>query len=253
MEVVEISLTFVHDTLAQTFELNDLTVYDSLEGARTTTTGGSAAVPADSNAIDYVAAARFSFESTIVPTTLDLDTLLQSAFMAPTAETLLIMLRNLPVDNPYSKTSSVTYKMLSVPSKSTSERMSGGLGAMVGVTGALLLACVVTGSAALYRQRGASDGKPKSGAGYTRASNGTKTSSPTRAVVVAKSTSSSGSSSRGTKDNDDSYRSRIIEDDVEEIQFYNDNADDNASRIDPLLQESPLLSSARKGRKKSTT
>lgn len=245
LEVVELTLTYIHDFYSLTFELLPSSLYDSLEGTRT-------GYAPDFSSMDFAATARFlpnDQTTRVLPTATDLDTLLVSAFQLPAVETMLIMLQNLPMDNPYCKTTLVSYNAITA----TNNEVNGGdksnsFGAIVGVASAVLVACLVTGAVATYRWSGGRRGNKSKRGGkrkrdYKKApsSPGSTNDKVARVLFTCSSSSSLESCStheRSNLGNSNGYRSRILDDDVEEISFY--QSDDGPKLQDPLFQASPL-------------
>jgi hypothetical protein len=107
--------------------------------------------------IDYDLAAFFFPLEERIPTTEEVDIIIQTAFLQPSVQTLLLELRTLPVENPFSSTSTVFYSMepmaapLLTPSSDSSATtvpvvligMAAGVGA---------LACIITAIFAARRR-----------------------------------------------------------------------------------------------------
>jgi hypothetical protein len=269
-EVVDVTFLYINTYLTNSFSSNKQVMYDSLVGSRT-------AHSTDFTEIQCMATAQFvnpSDETMLIPTTSDIDSLLQVAFNPPIVETLLIMLQNLPANNPYSKVSQVLYTQIalqnSIPSGDQQPSSSDGKGTATtaGVTGAVLVACLVTGLVALYRH-GMLDkirltiDKTKYRKAPEKEIHTTKqdTAQEDHNVEddgVSDCTSSIGScppssSCSSSIVDEDGYRSHIIEDDVEIKFLYPAGGEMNNNDpvvTDPLFPQSPLTSHSEDGRKK---
>lgn len=223
-EVVGITLNFLNDYMASMFEMNDLIQYDSLVGTRTE-------FSPDFTEIEYIAAARFLRDSMFIPSMAELDTLIFTAFQQPGVTMLLMTLSDLPTDNPYSKTSVVSYAATMI--RSSSMDKGSGFGAIAGITSAFLVAFFVTGAAAAYRW-GACDCLGKK---YKRAPQQEKLEE--NLDIDSTCTSSVGSPS--SKVDEDGYRSKIIDEDVEIEFVYPKEREVESADNDPLFH-SPFLS-----------
>jgi hypothetical protein len=217
-EAEMITLTFIDDYLQQNFELVTATTYDSLVGSRT-------AFSPDFTELDYIASARFGQTSEYVPPTSELDLLVEIALSQPQVQTLLIMLRNLPQDNPYSKTSEVTYKR---DTNKSSEKSSSGMstGGIVGVTSAFLFTFIITGAAFAHRC-----GLLNPCREYKRAP---QADIKSKDIEVLSNCTSSVESPSTRLDGDD-YRSRIIDED-EDIEITFETSSQEEHSHDPLFE-----------------
>ena len=107
---------------------------------------------------------RFAADSLLIPSTEELDNLLLSAFQEPAVSTLLILLGNLPQENPFSTTQSVSYIMVPT-TRSQSQTASGslsslGIGALAASISLVLGMCGVMAIRRFYRGDGLRRYKP---------------------------------------------------------------------------------------------
>jgi hypothetical protein len=109
--------------------------------------------------IDYSVSAFFlpAGGTERIPTVEELDILIQTAFLQPSVQTLLLELRTLPLENPFSSTSTVFYStepmaapLLSASSDSTATAVPTVLIGMAAGVGAL--ACIITAIFAARRR-----------------------------------------------------------------------------------------------------
>lgn len=272
-EAVDVSFTYLNDFLIDTFDVNSRIKYDSLLGTRI-------AHSIDYTIVQYMAAARFvipdSDSTTNLPATNDIDALIEMAFNPEREETMLDMLRKLPSSNPYSRTTAVAYALITVetpsaavldaPPKSDNGKA---VAARVGISGAVLIICLFTGLVALYRWGYFKKVRRKRNkTQYHKAS-----TSASRSHSIQKDANHKGDdndsvnedsvdeddsmsdctssvrscppSSSGTHNDDESYRRRILEEDVEIKFLYpttDGNMDCDVSIDDPLFPSSPLIS-----------
>ena len=276
---VDASFTFLNDYLIDAFDVNNQITYDSLLGTRI-------AHSVDYTTVQYMAAARFviveSDATTYLPATSEIDAMIEMAFNPTSTATLLDMLGNLPPDNPYSQTTAVTYASVTIESPSIvtdqPPPMDNGktVAARVGISGAVLIICVCTGLVALYRwgyfkkirrkrNKTNYNKAPKSASKSGSVQNKTNSSADKFGdvddenddddVSMSDCTSSirSRQPSSSTLDNDESYRSRILEEDVEIKFLYPTRAENmncDASMDDPLFPSSPLISQDDYGKKR---
>ena len=273
---VDASFVFLNDYLMDAFDVNNRISYDSLLGSRI-------AHSVDYTTVQYMAAARFivadSDATTYLPVTSDIDALIERAFNPRSIETLLDMLRNLPADNPYTQTNAVVYSSITVESPATvidqQPNMASGktVATRVGISGAVLVICVCTGLVALYRwgffkkirrkrneksyhkaptaSRSCSTQKGKNPKVENRDNVNDGDEEDDDDASMSDCTSSvrscppSASCNSSSVDKDETYRSRILEDDVE-INFLYPKTDGNmncdTSINDPLFPSSPLIS-----------
>lgn len=138
-QVSMVTFRFLDDYLKSAFQpLANEIQYDSIVGVR----------PDHFNEdIEFIMEGRFLNTTTHVPTTAELDSLVEDAFNEPYVETLLIMLENLPDGNPYSKTSSVLFRKGLLDNQSSSSNTS----KVAGITSAFLAAFLVTGVVIAHR------------------------------------------------------------------------------------------------------
>ena len=274
-EAVDISFTFLNDYLMNAFDDNNRITYDSLIGTRI-------AHSIDYTTIQYMAAVRFVLvdqdSSPSLPATSDIDALIQMAFNPATVQVLLDLLRNLPASNPYSQTAAVVYASIEVETTSTTATdqppaadSGKSVASTVGISGALLMICLCTGLVALHRWGYFTKfRRKKNKTNYHKAptTSGSRSRSmqnesnrnaddidnvnedddDDECASMSDCTSSVRScppSSSCTSSADESYRSKILEDDVE-IKFLYPKTDGNmncdVSIEDPLFPSSPLLS-----------
>lgn len=272
-EAVDISFTYLNDFLIDTFDVNNRIKYDSLLGTRI-------AHSIDYTTVQYMAAARFvipdSDSTTYLPATNDIDVLIEMAFNPESAETMLDLLRKLPSSNPYSRTTAVAYALITVETPSaaaldTPPQNDNGktVAARVGISGAVLIICLFTGLVALYRwgyfkkvrRKRNKTQYHKAATSASRSHSVQKDAnhkeddndsvndeSDDEDVSMSDCTSSVRScptSSSGIHNDEESYRRRILEEDVEIKFLYpkNDgNMDCDVSIDDPLFPSSPLIS-----------
>lgn len=216
---VDVTLRYLNQYFTNTFDLVDATRYDTLEGART-------GFSADFRNIEYLVSTFFQPTSVFIPSPAEMDTLIETAFQQPAVNDLLLMLEDLPADNPFSKTTDVQYSIVQRRSSDGGRNINSGL-----LSGAFLIAFVVTGAAAAHRT-GVLD-KLLARIKYSKASQ------HDIADGVSVATSSVGSPStihhNRDYDDDDGYRSRIIDDEEVEVEFfYPDSCVDEIVRYDPL-------------------
>ena len=252
------------------FDVNNRIAYDSLLGTRI-------AHSVDYTTVQYMAAARFvianSDATPFLPVTIDIDALIQMAFDPASIVTLLDKLQRLPASNPYSQTTAVVYSPVTIESPSTVADQippvdnGNDVAARVGISGAVLIVCVCTGLVALHRwgyfkkiRR-----KENKASCHKASTSGSKSGSIRKNrnpncdnfddanddnddgdVSMSDCTSSIRSCPpSSTVENDDSYRSRILEEDVE-IKFLYPTTDGDmncdVSIDDPLFPSSPLIS-----------
>jgi len=132
-EAAEVTVTYLEEFLKSSLAFED----SYLESLNLTVSGiGTGPVR-----IGYFGDATFSEESTFVPTQEQLDELIDTALQQPISETLLMMLNNLPEDNPFSKTTNVEYSNSAQPSEP--EPLATQLVSSTGIVSAVIGASVV--------------------------------------------------------------------------------------------------------------
>jgi len=146
-EVTILTLKFVGDALSEVFKItNDENIdFEYVVGGRT-------AVSSNFEIFDYEIAASFHPMTEIVPLMTDLDALLANiVFQEPANKTLLLLLKNLPKNNPYSTTTRIFYEKVSDVSSSSSDSDGLGVSGIISIAGAFVLAFVATGMAIAHR------------------------------------------------------------------------------------------------------
>jgi len=144
-EVTKVTLEFLGDVLSEIFAMVDDRNIDFkyVVGARTD-------VSSNFKVFDYLVSAHFHPTSEVVPLINDIDALLDDiAFEAPAVETLLLLLHNLPKQNPYSQTTHVYYEMVRDEEPAEDGLSTTGIATMAG---AFVIAIVVTGAAVARRK-----------------------------------------------------------------------------------------------------
>ena len=107
-QVAELTISYIDDYFENTFSMVDVTVYENLLGAR-------GHVGTDGTMMEFLLAAEFLSSSQYIPSSTDLLILLQTAFAQPAAQTFIIMLSNLPLNNPFNLVDKVSISSGSVP------------------------------------------------------------------------------------------------------------------------------------------
>ena len=143
-EVTIVTLKFLGDVLEEVFEMaDDKNIdFEYISGSRTD-------VSSDYQIFYYSVSAQFHEMSKIVPLMTDIDALFADvAFQAPANETLLILLKNLPASNPYSKTTEIYFGIVS---ESSTEDEGLGVTGIVSIASAFMVTLCITGVALAHR------------------------------------------------------------------------------------------------------
>jgi hypothetical protein len=96
------TIAFVNDVISANFDFSDGIEIEKLD----TVAVKNSADPAQ---ISFETSIKYTSGSLDVPTQADMNALVASVFEQPTVQTLLLLLNNLPADNPFSTTTSTTF------------------------------------------------------------------------------------------------------------------------------------------------
>ena len=101
-EAGDVTALYIEEIIRANFEFSDEISVLSV----TTTPLETATAPTE---ITFATTIEFDPDSLVVPSAGELDVLMATIFQQPTVQTLYLLLRNLPTDNPFSRTDSVGY------------------------------------------------------------------------------------------------------------------------------------------------
>lgn len=104
-EAEAVTMAYIEEYLNSFFDFKDEVTVDSISINPVTTLNNPVQ-------IQYDATVEFLKSSSLIPSALELDNLMMAAFQLPAVQTLLLLLGNLPEQNPFSSTGKVAYSRL---------------------------------------------------------------------------------------------------------------------------------------------
>lgn len=158
-EAEGVTVSYIDQFMKSFFEFSDEVTVDTV----TVTPVARSTSPLQ---LEYETTIEFSPESLLIPSTAELDSLLLTAFQEPSVSTLLILLGNLPAENPFATSQGASYIMVpgtrsAVPLPPSQTSMSKlGVGAiaafsslLVGILGVFVVRHLSRKTDGLYRYK----------------------------------------------------------------------------------------------------